>query len=154
MIFNKILGNINELDNLENIHLEKIYISSDESVKRILRVNSDHNHEYGIALEENTELKDGDILYRDGKNIIAIKIKGDDVLVIKPDNITQMGVIAHTLGNRHLQAQFEDGKMIIQYDSLVEGELKRDNINYTRENLKLKKAFRHVEFGHTHTHAN
>ena len=57
MIFNKILGNINELDNLENIHLEKIYISSDEAVKRILRVNSDHNHEYGIALEENTKLK-------------------------------------------------------------------------------------------------
>ena len=32
MIFNKILGNINELDNLENIHLEKIYISSDEII--------------------------------------------------------------------------------------------------------------------------
>lgn len=154
MIFNKILGNINELDNLENTHLEKIYISSDDAVKRILRVNSDHNHEYGIALEENIELKDGDILFRDEKNIIAIKIKGDDVLVIKPDNMTEMGIIAHALGNRHLQAQFEEGKMIIQYDSLVEGELKRDNINYTRENLKLKKAFRHIEFGHTHTHAN
>ena len=154
MIFNKVLGNIDKYKNLDNFHIEKIYINSDDALKRILRVNSDHNHEYGIALEENTELKDGDILYRDGKNIIAIKIKGDDVLVIKPDNITQMGVIAHTLGNRHLQAQFEDGKMIIQYDSLVEGELKRDNINYTRENLKLKKAFRHVEFGHTHTHAN
>ena len=40
-----------------------------------------------------------------------------------------MGVIAHALGNRHLQAQFEDDKMIIQYDRLVEEELKRDNIN-------------------------
>ena len=154
MIFNQVLGNIDDINDLNNLHIEKIYINSEDALKRIMRVNSDHNHEYGIALEENTELKDGDILYRDGKNIIAIKIKGDDVLVIKPDNITQMGVIAHTLGNRHLQAQFEDGKMIIQYDSLVEGELKRDNINYTRENLKLKKAFRHVEFGHTHTHAN
>ena len=154
MIFNKILGNINELDNLENIHLEKIYISSDEAVKRILRVNSDHNHEYGIALSENIELKDGDILYRDDKNIIIVKIKGDDVLVIKPKDITEMGIIAHSLGNRHLQAQFEDGKMIIQYDALVEEELKKDGINYSRENLKLKKAFRHVEFGHTHTHAN
>ena len=154
MIFNKILGNINELDNLENIHLEKIYISSDEAVKRILRVNSDHNHEYGIALSENVELKDGDILYHDDKNMIIVKIKSDDVLVIRPTNITEMGIIAHSLGNRHLQAQFEDGKMIIQYDALVEGELKRDKINYSRENLKLKKAFRHVEFGHTHTHAN
>lgn len=154
MIFNQVLGNINEIDNLNDVHIEKIYISSEEALKRIIRVNSDHNHEYGIALSENIELKDGDILYRDDKNIIIVKIKGDDVLVIKPNSITDMGIIAHSLGNRHLQAQFEDGKMIIQYDALVEGELKRDNINYSRENLKLKKAFRHVEFGHTHTHAN
>ena len=44
--------------------------------------------------------------------------------------------------------------MIIQYDALVESELKREKIDYSRESLKLKKAFRHVEFGHTHTHAN
>ena len=29
-------------------------------------------------------------------------------------------------------------------------ELKRDNINYSRENIILKKAFKHVEFAHTH----
>ena len=154
MIFNQIIGNINELKDLNNLHVEKIYINSEDALKRILRVNSDHNHEYGIALSENVELKDGDILYHDDKNIIIVKIKGDDVLVIKPKSMTDMGIIAHSLGNRHLQAQFEDGKMIIQYDALVEGELKRDNIEYSRENLKLKKAFRHVEFGHTHTHAN
>lgn len=154
MIFNQVLGNINDIKNTENLHIEKIYINSEDTLKRILRVNSDHNHEYGIALSENIELKDGDVLYKDDKNLIIIKVKGDDVLVIKPDDITQMGIIAHSLGNRHLQAQFEDGKMIIQYDALVESELKREKINYSRENLKLKKAFRHVEFGHTHTHAN
>lgn len=154
MIFNQVLGNINDIKNTENLHIEKIYINSEDTLKRILRVNSDHNNEYGIALSENVELKDGDILYKDNKNLIIIKVKGDDVLVIKPSDITQMGIIAHSLGNRHLQAQFEDGKMIIQYDALVESELKREKINYSRENLKLKKAFRHVEFGHTHTHAN
>ena len=154
MIFNQVLGNIDDINDLNNLHIEKIYINSEDALKRIMRVNSDHNHEYGIALSENIELKDGDILYHDDKNIIIVKIKGDDVLVIKPNSMTDMGIIAHALGNRHLQAQFEDGKMIIQYDPLVEGELKRDNINYSRENLKLKKAFRHVEFGHTHTHAN
>ena len=114
MIFNQVLGNIDDINDLNNLH----------------------------------------ILYHDDKNMIIVKIKSDDVLVIRPTNITEMGIIAHSLGNRHLQAQFEDGKMIIQYDALVEGELKRDKINYSRENLKLKKAFRHVEFGHTHTHAN
>lgn len=154
MIFNKVLGNIDKYKNLDNFHIEKIYINSDDALKRILRVNSDHNHEYGIALDENVELKDGDILYKDDKNIVVIKIKGDDVLVIKPKCMTEMGVIAHSLGNRHLQAQFEEGKMMIQYDALVESELKREKIDYSRESLKLKKAFRHVEFGHTHTHAN
>ena len=154
MIFNQVLGNIDDINDLNNLHIEKIYIKSEDALKRIMRVNSDHNHEYGIALSENVELKDGDILYHDDKNMIIVKIKSDDVLVIRPTNITEMGIIAHSLGNRHLQAQFEDGKMIIQYDALVEGELKRDKINYSRENLKLKKAFRHVEFGHTHTHAN
>ncbi len=152
MIFNKIIGNIEEIDDLSKFHVEKIYINSEDTLKRILRVTSDHNREYGITLEKSGELKDGDILHNDGKNIILVKIKGDDVLVIKPTDITEMGIIAHALGNRHLQAQFEDGKMIIQYDSLVESELERDKINYSRENLKLKKAFRHIEFGHTHGH--
>lgn len=154
MIFNQIKGNIRDIENINNYHIEKIFINSDDTLKRILRVTSDHNNEYGIALDKNEELKDGDILLNDGKNLVVIKVKGEDVLVIKPDNITEMGIIAHSLGNRHLQAQFNDGKMIIQYDSLVEEELKRDKINYSRENLKLEKAFRHVEFGHTHTHAN
>ena len=154
MIFNQIKGNIRAIENINNYHIEKIFINSDDTLKRILRVTSDHNNEYGIALDKNEELKDGDILLNDGKNLVVIKVKGEDVLVIKPDNITEMGIIAHSLGNRHLQAQFNDGKMIIQYDSLVEEELKRDKINYSRENLKLEKAFRHVEFGHTHTHAH
>ena len=154
MIFNQIKGNIRDIENINNYHIEKIFINSDDTLKRILRVTSDHNNEYGIALDKNEELKDGDILLNDGKNLVVIKVKGEDVLVIKPDNITEMGIIAHSLGNRHLQAQFNDGKMIIQYDSLVEEELKRDKINYSRENLKLEKAFRHVEFGHTHTHTH
>ena len=154
MIFNQIKGNISDIDNLNNYHVEKIFINSDDTLKRILRVTSDHNNEYGITLDKNEKLKDGDILSKDEKNLVVIKVKGDDVLVIKPNDITEMGIIAHSLGNRHLQAQFNDGKMIIQYDALVEEELKRDKINYSRENLKLEKAFRHVEFGHTHTHAH
>lgn len=154
MIFNQIKGNISTINNLNDYHIEKIFINSDDTLKRILRVTSDHNNEYGITLDKGEVLKDGDILLNDGKNLVVIKVKGDDVLVIKPNDITEMGIIAHSLGNRHLQAQFNDEKMIIQYDALVEEELKRDKINYSRENLKLEKAFRHVEFGHTHTHTH
>lgn len=152
MIFNEIVGNIYDIDNPEEYHIETVFINSDDTLKRILKVVSDHKNEYGISLENNETLKDGDILYKNDndKKIIAVKINGEDVIVIKPKNINEMGVIAHALGNRHLQAQFEDDTMIIQYDRLVEEELKKDNINYSHENKKLKKAFRHVEFSHHH----
>lgn len=150
MIFNKVIGNTNEIDNLNSYHIEKIYLDSEDMLKRIIRVTSDHNNEYGIALEDSEKLTDGDILYKVDKQLIVVKVNSEDVLVIKPKTITEMGVIAHAIGNRHLQAQFEENKMIIQYDRLVEEELKRDNIDYSRENITLKKAFRHVEFAHRH----
>ena len=150
MIFDKVIGNISEIDNLEEYHIETIYLNSEDMLKRILRVTSDHNREYGITLENGEKLKDGDILYNKDKKLIVVKVNSEDVLVIEPSTITEMGIIAHALGNRHLQAQFEDDKMIIQYDRLVEEELKRDNINYSRKNITLKKAFRHVEFAHRH----
>lgn len=150
MIFNKVIGNINQISNLNEYRVERIYLNSEDMLKRILRVTSDHNREYGITLENDEKLEEGDILYNKDKKLIVVKINSEDVLVIKPQTITEMGIIAHALGNRHLQAQFEDDRMIIQYDRLVEEELKRDNINYSRENITLKKAFKHVEFAHTH----
>ena len=142
MIFNEVIGNIKDIYNLDGYHVETIYLNSEDMLKRILRVSSDHNREYGITLENNEKLKEGDILYN--------KVNSEDVLIITPSTITEMGIIAHSLGNRHLQAQFENDKMIIQYDRLVEEELKKDNINYERKNIVLKKAFKHVEFAHRH----
>lgn len=150
MVFNKILGNINSLENLEKYHVETIYVDSEDLLKRILRVTSDHKREYGVSLENGERIKDGDLLFNEDNKIIVVRTKSEDVLVIKPKSMNEMGEIAHKLGNRHLQAQFSNGEMIIQYDRLVEDELKRDNINYSREDIKLEKAFRHVEFGHTH----
>ncbi|WP_294354642.1 urease accessory protein UreE [uncultured Clostridium sp.] len=150
MVFNNIIGNIKDVSDLDQYHVETIYLDNEDMLKRILRVKSDHNREYGISLDNNEKLKDGDLLYNEEKKLIVVKANAEDVLVIKPVNMTEMGTIAHALGNRHLQAQFDREQMIIQYDRLVEEELKRDGINYSRENLKLKKAFRHVEFAHTH----
>lgn len=150
MIFNKICGNINDISNIENYHVETIYIESDDCSKRILRVKSDHDREYGISLENGEKLTDGDILYNEENKIICVKVNSQDVLIIMPKSMNEMGFIAYTLGNRHIQAQFEDGKMIVQYDRLVEDELKNDSIDYTRENKKMIKPFKHAEFSHTH----
>ena len=150
MIIEKIVGHIDELDSdlVARTHKEKVYLESSDLVKRIQRVKTDHGREIGIRLSESRELHAGDVLYMDEKNIILIEVFPDDVIVIEPRNMNEMGTIAHHLGNRHLPAQFEEDKMLVQYDYLVEELLEELGLPYVREKRKVKKAFRHI--GHSH----
>ena len=147
MIITEIIGNVDDISSAGR-HIERVYLSSDELVKRIQRVTTDHGKEVGIRLMEPKDLVDGDILYMDERNMIVVSVTSDDLLVLRPLSIKQMGEIAHQLGNRHLPAQFEDEVMLVQYDYLVEELLVQLEIPYTREERKVKKAFRHI--GHHH----
>ncbi|WP_300331599.1 urease accessory protein UreE [Fusobacterium sp.] len=159
MILDKILGNIKDMEHHHeecehhhhdeyHIHIERIYLESDELLKRVLRVKTDHGNEYGISLPKGSEMKDGDILFNDGHSMIIVSVKEDDVLVITPRDINEMGEVAHNLGNKHLPVQIEEGKIIIQYDYLVEKFLQEIKVEFERKNMKLKQAFRHVDHSH------
>ena len=143
MIIEKVIGNIYK-DSLRSSHVEKVYLNSEDLLKRIQRVKTDHGKEIGIRLEGHTDLEDGDVLYKDEKNMIVIYTNKDDVITIKPRTMLEMGDIAHQLGNRHLPAQFEGDEMIVQYDYLVEELLSQLDIPFVREQRKVKKAFRHI----------
>jgi urease accessory protein len=147
MIIEQIIGNVKELEKAPH-HVERVYLRSDDLVKKIQRVKTDHGNELGIRLKQGKELVDGDILYQDEKNSIIISVLADDVIVIQPTSILQMGEIAHQLGNRHLPAQFEENEMIVQYDYLVERLLEELRVPYIREERKMSKAFKHI--GHSH----
>ncbi|GGH21376.1 urease accessory protein UreE [Paenibacillus segetis] len=150
MIIESIVTNIENLDKatIQKHHIEKVYLESTDLTKRIQRVTTDHGKEIGIRLKDQRDLVAGDILFMDDKNIIVIDVLSDDLIVISPRNLQEMGSIAHQLGNRHLPAQFEENEMLVQYDYLVEDLLKQLNIPYSREKRKVKQAFRHI--GHSH----
>ncbi|MDX1365282.1 urease accessory protein UreE [Arenibacter latericius] len=152
MIIDKIVGNIHNMNTSEigERHIEKVRIESADLVKRIQRVKTDHNRDMGIRLKNAEDLKDGDILFMDDKNMIIIDVKTDDILAIQPRNINEMGVIAHELGNRHMPAKFEGNEMLVQYDYLVEELLQQKGIPFKREDRKLKEAFRHTTGAHSH----
>ena len=147
MIIEKIIGNVKHSEKTP-AHIERVYLRSDDLVKKIQRVKTDHGKELGIRLAGNKELKDGDILFQDEKNSIVISVIEDDVIVIQPTSLLQMGEIAHQLGNRHLPAQFENNEMIVQYDYLVEKLLFDLAVPFTREKRKMNEAFKHI--GHSH----
>ncbi|GEN33565.1 MULTISPECIES: urease accessory protein UreE [Aneurinibacillus] len=147
MIIEQIRGNIEHAD-LGGRHVEKVYLHSDDLVKRIQRVTTDHGKEIGIRLKEMKDLTDGDILYMDDHNAIVVNVIADDLFVIRPTSMKQMGEISHQLGNRHLPAQFEGEEMLVQYDYLVEELLQQLKVPYVREKRKVREAFRHI--GHSH----
>lgn len=150
LIIEKIVTNIKDMDatELEKRHKEKVYLESAHLVKRIQRVQTDHGKELGIRLKEAKDLEAGDVLYMDDENMIIVDVLSDDLLVIQPRSVHEMGTIAHQLGNRHLPAQFIEEDMLVQYDYLVEELLEELGIPFKREDRKVQQAFRHI--GHSH----
>ncbi|MFJ8236038.1 urease accessory protein UreE [Ureibacillus sp. NPDC094379] len=150
MIIESIVTNIDEMpmEELSKRHKEKVYLESSDLVKRIQKVKTDHGKELGIRLRNPRDLKAGDVLFMDDKNMIIVDVLSDDLLVISPRSLQEMGTIAHQLGNRHLPAQFEEDDMLVQYDYLVEELLQELQIPFKREARKVKQAFRHI--GHSH----
>ncbi|GEQ06044.1 urease accessory protein UreE [Staphylococcus gallinarum] len=149
MIVEEIVGNIANLsDSEKGKHIEKVYLENSDLVKRIQRVTTDHGNELGIRLKQPIDLQYGDILYKDDTNMIIVDVNSEDLLVVKPRNLQEMGNIAHQLGNRHLPAQFTETEMLVQYDYLVESLLQDLGIPYTHEDRKVNQAFRHI--GHSH----
>ncbi|APH04497.1 urease accessory protein UreE [Bacillus weihaiensis] len=147
MIIEKVVGNVKTQEKQPH-HVERVYLRSDDLLKKIQRVKTDHGNELGIRLRDAKELMDGDILFQNEKNAIIISVIEDDVIVIKPKSINQMGDIAHQLGNRHLPAQFNGDEMIVQYDYLVEKLLEEEGVLFERVKRKMEKAFKHI--GHSH----
>lgn len=147
MIIETIIGNIESID-AGSRKVEKVHIRSDDLLKRVQRVTTDHSRELGIRLSEAHNLADGDVLYMDDNSIIVLNVMQEKLLVIRPDSIKQMGEIAHQLGNRHLPAQFDGDEMLVQYDYLVEELLIQTGVPYIQQDRKVRRAFRHV--GHKH----
>lgn len=151
MIIDKIIGNLADFskEEISKRHVERVNVESDQLLKRIQRVKTDHDNEIGIRLNKGAdELKQGDILFMDDQNMIIINVKSDDLLVIRPKDMEEMGRVAHNFGNQHKPAQFENDEMLVQYDYLIEEELQEMDIEYSREKRQVKEAFRHI--GHDH----
>ena len=182
MIVTEILGNIHEESRRElaaGRHLEKVVLPSAELVKRIQRLSTDHDRQLGLRLPSGApDLRDGDVLavedaaggdagnhtgdhgqaeHSGGRrgNAVVVQVLPTDVLVIGARSIVEMAFVAHSLGNRHLQAQFfdEDSEygaqvMVVQYDHTVQDFLDHHQVPYSRQERVMPVPFRHAE--HTH----
>ena len=146
MIITTIDGNLEELtdEQIAATHVEKVILPLEALRKKVQRVVTDHGREFGLRLDGPGDLRYGDILLRDDHGLVVVAVESSEVLVIAPESIGEMGVVAHTLGNRHLPAQF----LVIQYDHTAEHYLDHAGVRYLRTTMTMPVPFHHAE--HTH----
>ena len=140
--------------------VDYVELDNEARLKRVQRVRSLSGEEIALRLDSTTgELNDGDVLALTDNTAYIVRSLPVDVLIIRPRSICEALSVAHTLGNRHLQAQFfgpadplgpdiGDGAMIVRYDHTVEHYLDHNDIDYSREAVVMPAPFRHAE--HTH----
>lgn len=152
----RIVGNIHDEPVEDCTHVEFVTLGGDLLVKRIQRVISDHGREIGIQLPHGApDLRDGDILARSADGAVVVRVEATDVLTICARSIHEMAVVAHALGNRHVQAQFFDADskrgaavMVVPYDHTIVTYLQSSGVPFEREERVMPVPFRHG--GHTH----
>ncbi|MDO5618901.1 urease accessory protein UreE [Kocuria sp.] len=162
MIIESIAGNLHELPAEEkaDLHVERVALEGAALRQRVQRVTTDHGNELGLRLTERRELRDGDILHREGRNVVVVSTLPTEVLAIAPATVEEAAFVAHSLGNRHLPAQFfgpeaefagldgHAGVMVVQYDHTAEHFLTDHGVRFARLDRVMDVPFRHAE--HTH----
>ncbi len=116
MLIQQKLGNLNTY-NINNKHIDWLYLHWYETNKRIQRKRTATGREIALQfLQENPALTQGDILFEDEDNIIAITILPCNSIVITPQNMFEMASICYEIGNKHLPLFYADDELLIPFE--------------------------------------
>ncbi|MBZ7986423.1 urease accessory protein UreE [Campylobacter sp. Cr9] len=146
MIVKTILGNISNYDT-KGKAIDNVKVAPDDRLKHILRLVSDSGVEIGVSLDGG-HFHNGDVLAENDEKIFVVECLPQNVILIKPKDIMQMGFVAHSIGNRHMPAVFEDGFMIVEDDYLIAEWLDDNHIDYEKTQKVLRHALKHASHHH------
>lgn len=146
MIFTTTLGNIHSYDLKDKI-IDKVKVCADDRLKQIIRLKSDSGIEIGLNLESG-HLHDGDVLGESEDKVFVVEFLPQEVILIQAKDMMQMGFVAHSIGNRHMPAVFEDNMMIVEDDYLIATWLDENQVPYERAQKVLKHALKHADHHH------
>lgn len=152
MVLTEIFDNVSNIADLAHYHVETADIASDDLAKKILRVTTDHGNDYGIRIPDEEQLENGSAFKLGDHELLALSVIPDEVIVITPSDIDQMGNIAHMLGNLHKPVVVKDGTVTLLRDPVVEKTLDEQEVAYRIEKQSLEHAMHYAQLAHHHHH--
>ena len=116
MLISEKIGNINFF-NTNNRKVDYILLEWHETNKRNLQKRTVGGIEVKIEfIIENPLLSEGDIVYEDDFNVIAIDVIECDTIVLRPKSMLEMGRICNEIGESHQQAFYQSDEILIAFE--------------------------------------
>ncbi|UOQ87557.1 urease accessory protein UreE [Gracilibacillus salinarum] len=147
MLTKQVITNI-ENQPKDHPNREWVELDWDELNKRILRKTTDKGTDVAIALDEKAPLKVGDVVYEDEEKQIVIRTKKEQVYVVYPESIVQMGKAAFELGNRHTPCLISESEIVVRYDDTLERLFDEVGVKYEATERRFTEPFKYR--GHQH----
>jgi len=142
------LGNIYSASIYE-CDIDGLLVEWYETRKRILHKKTKHGVSVTLKfLNENPDLKDGDILWQDENTIIAVEINPCDCIVITPESLLQASSVCYEIGNRHLPLFYEGDELLVPYDVPMYNLLQGSGYTVKAEERKLNNSFQTTVLPH------
>lgn len=151
MILTEIFANVRDIPDLKKYHVETCMVKSDDLHKKILRLKTDHGNEYGVRLLDGEAALGNGVAFKAGDhNLVVLSVIPDEVIVVLPKDIDEMGFAAHLLGNLHKPVQIENGTIVLLHEALVEDALRQHAIAYEVKKMPLDKPLMYADLSHSH----
>ena len=148
------LGNLHTSP-INNRKVDPLPVEWYETNKRILHKPTRSGQPVTLKfLQQNPELKEGDILWLDERNIIAVEIIPCRCIVISPASIRTASSLSYEIGNKHLPLFYEDDELIVPYEDPLFHLLKASGYEVRVEERKLKEALKTSVLPHVQTGPN
>lgn len=123
-----------------------------ERSKRILHKKTNSGKEIILKfLKEDPQWQQDDVLFADEKSIIAININECTVITIAPKNSYEIAMVCYEIGNKHLPLFYEEGKLMIPYETPIFCMLSAWAFEMVKEEKKLLHPLRTTVQAHAHT---
>ena len=101
--------------------------------RRALRKTTRSGRHVRVLLPLGQALADGDVLFDDGAVLIVLRVAPAEVLVVRPRDATEMGIVALVIGNLHAPAEVIGWQILIAPDGPVEAALRELGVPFERQ---------------------
>jgi urease accessory protein len=148
MIVQKIIGALSTTPT-SGCKVDLLQIEWHETGKKILHKKTAAGRDIVLKLiNESKKLEQGDIVFSDGKLLIAVDIKPCPVLVIQPQSMYEMAAVVYEIGNKHLPLYYEEGALLVPFEQPLFNVLSAAGYKPVRAERKLLNALKTTVLPH------